>query len=144
MGKAEEYKRLDPESVAPLFELCKMTATDRSDGRECLQAAGLKPLIVGRAHLYPVVAGVRALCDRKLGQAPADERNLAQAEKVRLETQILEGRFRPIAELEEAIGVIGAAITRVVEESELDADQQEKIAQTVIAAVQGLKEGVEE
>jgi len=144
MAKSKETKRLEPDAVAPLNELCKMTATDRGDGRECLQSAGLKPEVVGRAHLYPVVAGVRALCDRKLGQAPADERNLAQAEKVRLETQILEGRFRPIAELEEALGVIGAAITRVVEESELDADQQEKIAQTVIAAVQSLREGGED
>ncbi len=122
-------------SVASLTDICRMMATDKAEGAEALRLEGVIPTVEGTTHFYDVARAVRVLADRKGSQSSTDERNREQAAKIRIEREILEGKWGKVEDLQAACGKVGAAFTRIVEASKLTADEQEQLSQAVKAAM---------
>ena len=123
-------------AVATLTELSKATGTDKGDAKTCLEEAGIMPEVKGAGHFYPAPASIRALSDRKGRLSIQDELNRERAAHERVKRLILEDEYRPVAELREATAELGQLVTRLIEDSDLSADEQEKFA-NALASLEG-------
>lgn len=135
MGKA------DRQTTITQTRLASVTATSKDDVADLMAANGVELTAQG----YNLFAAIPLLVQRKQdlleGQTPADQRNLAQTAKLAAETAIIEKNYRPIEEIQLAGAKLGAAVTRLLENSGLSDDEKHEAAEEIRAAMAPFAEG---
>jgi len=92
-----------------LSDFARAMRMDKRTVSSVLESSGLNASKRGPAITYPAIDGLRALVDHRNtpdGEiSPADQRNLAQAEKLRVEAAVLRREWMPVADAVRQIGV---------------------------------------
>jgi hypothetical protein len=124
-----------------LTNIAKWAGIDKGDLSRAFAAAGVKPTVKGSAHLYPIDSAFAVVIEVKTGvmrgKNSADERNLAQAEKLRLETSIIRGNHVPVERGAAIIRRILTAISDVIASSDLPNEPRERLVERIHDTVSG-------
>jgi len=106
---------------------------DKRTVSNVLESSGLNASKRGPAITYPAIDGLRALVDHRNtpdGEiSPADQRNLAQAEKLRVEAAVLRREWMPVADAVEIAGKLCDIIQQDVEKWDRDPEERREIVE---------------
>ncbi len=114
-------------------KLSQVTGLDRLTVAKSLAPVSFAK--VGRGKYRRFLECLRACFEDRKGMNGAERWRAESADKVRVEREILERKWRPVTEIQEAFATVGAAFTRVVEESNLTADEQERLSEAMMEAM---------
>lgn len=107
----------------------KVMEIDKGDFADLCAQAGIKPRIAGPAHYYPRDDTTQIVMRHKLSRdkSSTDLRNEAQAEKAQVETEILRGKYIPIAEVVAPVTAYLSAVNKEIQNCEMPNEAKENL-----------------
>ena len=112
-----------------LSRAARVMKVDKGAFADLCAKAGIEPRVSASSHYYPIDATVALVLEHKTskGQSAGDRRNLAQARKAEVETEILEKKWIPIADVMGLLRPLFTSLVAVIQGGDIPDEMKERM-----------------